>query len=68
MSNHLHALLQIRPLGSVMQRIAARYAKYCHRTLNTSGHLFERRYKALWIDADPYFLTLLRYIHLNPLA
>jgi len=47
MSNHLHALLQITncPLGSVMQRIAVRYAKYRHRTLNTSGHLFERRYK-----------------------
>jgi len=68
MSNHLHALLQISncPLGSVMQRIAVRYAKYRHKALNTTGHLFERRYKARWVHADPYFLTLLRYIHLNP--
>jgi putative transposase len=68
MSNHLHALLQIAhcPLGSVMQRIAMRYARHRHKTLNTSGHLFERRYRARWVDADPYFLTLLHYIHLNP--
>ena len=68
MSNHLHALLQIAndPLGSVMQRIAMRYARHRHKALNTSGHLFERRYRARWVDADPYFLTLLRYIHLNP--
>ena len=68
MSNHLHALLQISncPLGSVMQRIAVRYAKHRHKSLNTTGHLFERRYRARWVHADPYFLTLLRYIHLNP--
>ena len=69
MTNHLHALLQIgdQPLGGVMQRIARRYSRYRHRQLRTTGHLFERRYKAWLVDADSYFLTLLRYIHLNPL-
>lgn len=49
-----------------MQRIARRYSRYRHRRLRTTGHLFERRYKAWLIDADSYFVTLLRYIHLNP--
>jgi putative transposase len=68
MSNHLHALLQIadRPLGQVMQRIAARYSRYRHKSLRTTGHLFERRYRAKLVDVDAYFLALLRYIHLNP--
>lgn len=68
MSNHLHALVQIseRPLGHLMQRIAMRYSRYRHKTLNTTGHLFERRYRAKLVDVDEYFLTLLRYVHLNP--
>jgi putative transposase len=28
--------------------------------------LFERRYRALLVDADSYLLELIRYIHLNP--
>jgi REP element-mobilizing transposase RayT len=68
MTNHMHALLQIgtAPLGGVMQPIARRYSRYRHRELRTTGHLFERRYKAWLIDVDAYFITLLRYIHLNP--
>lgn len=68
MSNHLHALIQIsdQPLGRAMQRIAMRYSRYRHKRLDTTGHLFERRYRAKLIDVDEYFLTLIRYIHLNP--
>ena len=68
MSNHLHFLIQVseRPLGKAMQCIAMRYSRYRHRVLHTTGHLFERRYKAKLVDVDEYFLTLLRYIHMNP--
>src|SRR5882724_5456528 len=69
MTNHLHALIQVgdRPLGSLMHRIARRYSRYRHRQLRVTGHLFERRYKAWLVDADTYFIALVRYIHLNPL-
>jgi putative transposase len=68
MTNHLHALVQIadRPLGMIMQRMAMRYSRHPHIVMNTTGHLFERRYEAKLLDVDVYFLTLLRYIHLNP--
>lgn len=68
MTNHIHLLLQVAdtPLGQVMQRIASHYARVVQRHLRTTGHLFERRYHALLVDADNYLLTLLRYIHLNP--
>ena len=68
MTNHLPALIQIgsSPLGAVMQRIARRYSRYRHRQLHTTGHLFERRYRAWVVDMDAYFIALVRYIHLNP--
>jgi putative transposase len=70
MTNHLHAIVQIsnRPLGELMQNIAMRYSRYRHKTLRTTGHLFERRYRAKVIDADAYFLTALRYVHMNPVV
>jgi putative transposase len=69
MTNHLHALIQIAdlPLGTLMHQVARRYSCYRHRQLRTTGHLFERRYKAWLVDVDMYFVALLRYIHLNPL-
>jgi putative transposase len=31
------------------------------------GHLFQGRYKAIVCEKDEYLLTLVRYIHLNPI-
>jgi len=66
--NHLHALTQIgeMELGPLVQRIAVRYSRYRHKQLGTTGHLFERRHRAFLVETDLYFITLLRYIHLNP--
>jgi REP element-mobilizing transposase RayT len=68
MPNHIHLLVQVSnvPLGKLLMRIASRYARKHQQQLNTTGHLFERRYHAVLVDADAYLLTLLRYIHLNP--
>jgi hypothetical protein len=30
------------------------------------GHLFQNRYKSIVVEEEPYFLELVRYIHLNP--
>lgn len=68
MTNHVHALLQVSdtPLSRIMLLVAGRYARAVQARLQTTGHLFEKRYHALMVDADEYLLTLLRYIHLNP--
>jgi putative transposase len=70
MTNHLHMLIQVPklPLGSIVQRIAQRYSRYRHKRLNTNGHLFERRHNASLVADDVYFLTVLKYIHMNPVA
>jgi REP element-mobilizing transposase RayT len=70
MTNHLHFLIQIgdEPLGTVMRQIASDYARAFQRAIPTTGHLFERRYHARIVGAEPYLLALLRYVHLNPVA
>ncbi len=68
MTNHIHVLVQISdaPLGQLILRIASQYARMVQTRLDTTGHLFERRYHAVLVDADAYLVTLVRYIHLNP--
>ena len=69
MDNHFH--LQIRsgekPLGVVMRRLLTGYAMGFNRRNARSGHLFQNRYKSTVVDDERYFLSLMRYIHLNPL-
>jgi len=43
------------------------FAGYYNRRHERSGHLFQNRYKSYICEEDPYFLELVRYIHLNPL-
>ncbi|MBI2803285.1 MAG: transposase [Gammaproteobacteria bacterium] len=68
MSNHIHLAVQVgtRPLGHFMQSIASQYARRVQRNLLTTGHLFERRYKAILINDTAYLVSLVRYIHRNP--
>ena len=49
-----------------MLRVAGRYARLTQAKLRTTGHLFEKRYYPVLVDADEYLLELLRYVHLNP--
>ena len=54
------------PLGRLMQTVASTYARRKQQQVPTTGHLFERRYRAILVDNDAYWLTLVRYIHRNP--
>lgn len=68
MRNHYHLLVET-PAGNlsrVMQHINGAYTNYFNIKKKHVGHLFQGRYKAILVDADPYALELSRYIHLNP--
>lgn len=69
MPNHVHLAIQVGepPLGRVMHLLASRYARLKQKKAATTGHLFERRYRAKRVAADEYLLALVRYIHRNPL-
>ena len=50
-----------------MRRIGASYVYWYNWKYNRFGHLFQDRYKSEAVEDDSYFLTVLRYIHQNPL-
>lgn len=70
MTNHLHLAVRAgaTPLSIPMQRLAMRYSRHVHKDAGQVGHLFERRYRAILVDADAYLKSLVRYIHLNPVV
>lgn len=68
MNNHLHLLIETKevPLSKILQGINQSYTAYFNRRYKTVGHLFQGRYKAILCDKDRYLLSLIKYIHLNP--
>ncbi|MHB1044087.1 MAG: transposase [Eubacteriales bacterium] len=68
MSNHYHFALRtcVEPLRKFMHRINTRYGLYYNRAVERTGHVFETRYKAIPVQNENYLLTLVRYIHRNP--
>src|SRR6266498_2563149 len=69
MSNHVHLLVESgsQPLSRFMQGLQQSYTQYFNRKHHKIGHLFQGRYKAIVCEKDEYLLTLVRYIHLNPI-
>jgi REP element-mobilizing transposase RayT len=67
--NHLHLLLRsgTRPLARIMRSLLTGYAGTFNRRHRRKGHLFQNRYKSIVVEEEPYFLELVRYLHLNPL-
>lgn len=68
MPQEAHLLIQTdRPnLSAVMQGFNTVYTKWFNAEHNTSGHVFQGRYKALLVDKDRYLAEMTRYIHLAP--
>jgi REP element-mobilizing transposase RayT len=68
MSNHLHLLVreQTEDISSVMKRLGIAYAYYFNKKYQRSGHLFQDRFRSEPVNTMEYFVTLLRYIHQNP--
>ena len=69
MANHVHLLLKEgkEVLSNTMKRIGASYVYWYNWQYNRKGHLFQDRFKSEVVEDDAYFLTVLRYIHQNPL-
>ena len=68
MSNHIHILIKVEKedLDLIIKRIAGSYVYWYNWKYYRKGHLFQDRFKSEPIEDDSYFLTVLRYIHQNP--
>ncbi len=70
MTTHVHLLIETphANLGSGIERFHGPYAQGYNRRHGRRGHVFERRYGAIQVTSDAYYVTVLRYIALNPVA
>lgn len=68
MSNHIHLLIHEKSeeISQVMKRIGTSYAWWYNQKYYRIGHLFQGRYKSECVENDKYLLTVIRYIHNNP--
>ena len=69
MTNHVHLLMTPETeqgVSQMMQSLGRYYVRYINQTYERTGTLWEGRYKSTLVDSDNYFLTVSRYIELNP--
>lgn len=69
MDNHIHLLCKEadESISDVVKRISFSYVRWYNAKYKRSGYLFEGRFKSETVEDVRYFLTVLRYIHQNPL-
>lgn len=71
MGNHVHLLLRassLEILSGFMRDVASGYARYFNKRYKRNGHLQHQRFNSKAVNDDPYLLTVVRYIHQNPIA
>ncbi len=69
MTNHVHLLVTPNDrygVSRLMKSLGRAYVKYINLTYRRTGTLWEGRYKSSLVASDHYFLTVSRYIELNP--
>ncbi|WP_453993335.1 REP-associated tyrosine transposase [Bacillus nitroreducens] len=68
MSNHVHLLVKEgdESISTTMQRMGVSYAGYYNGKYRTTGHLFQDRFRSEVVEKRSYLLTVVRYIHQNP--
>lgn len=69
MNNHIHLLIKEgdENLSTTMKRIGVSYVTYYNWKYRTTGHLFQDRFRSETVEDKRYLLTVIRYIHQNPL-
>ncbi len=68
MNNHVHLLVAEAEanIASVMKSIGVAYVSYFNKRHDRLGPLFHDRFRSEPVEDAGYFITLLRYIHQNP--
>lgn len=68
MDNHYHFIIKCHEssISNIMHRINNNFGKYYNISYKRSGHVFQDRYKGILVKDDKYLLSLLRYVHQNP--
>ena len=70
MTNHVHLLLKENNIGDIsliMKRLLVKYVGWFNKKYERNGALIANRYKSQPLETDEYLLSVVRYIHQNPL-
>src|SRR4051794_27581876 len=69
MDNHIHLLMKEseESISEAVKRISSSYVYWYNLKYERCGHLFQERFKSENVENRAYFLTVLRYIHQNPM-
>lgn len=69
MPNHFHLVARPREEGALsdlMQWWMTSFVRRTHRRRDSSGHVWQGRFKSFPVQHDEHLLTVLRYVLLNP--
>ena len=68
MSNHIHLVIkeEKEKIDEIIKRIAGSYVYWYNWKYYRKGHLFQDRFRSEPIDDEKYLMTVIRYIHQNP--
>ncbi|HIE06335.1 MAG TPA: transposase [bacterium (Candidatus Stahlbacteria)] len=69
MPNHFHLVLmpiKAEHLSKMMQWVLTSHVRRYHGYHQTSGHIWQGRYKSFLIQEDNHLLTVMRYVEANP--
>ena len=68
MNNHVHLLIKEKEntIGQIIGSVASKFATWYNTKYERVGYLFQDRFKSEAVETNEYFLTVIRYIHQNP--
>jgi len=66
MSNHVHLVIRANSPETLMKKVGVSYVYYFNTKHGRSGHLFQDRYRSEAVEKESYMLTVIRYVHMNP--
>lgn len=70
MTNHVHLLIKEDTIGDIsviMKRLLVKYAFWFNKKYDRSGTLFANRYKSQPLEKESHLISVVRYIHQNPI-
>ena len=68
MNNHVHLLIQEHdePISMIFKRLGDRFIYWYNLKHDRIGGIFQGRFRSVPVNNDEYFISVLKYIHQNP--
>ncbi len=69
MGNHVHLLIKDNKckMSRFVKQVAVKYVAFFNEKYERSGNMFQDRFRSEIVQSDRYFMSVLRYIHQNPI-